>query len=485
MLTTTEKDQTISGQNFLQSFSKLTQISKLYRQDNQLFINNAAEFLGAINRISKSGEQVNLRLFRGRFYLNEERFVHPSSMLAIVTQLAELFQRCNIPGFYIQNTGLISTADIINFFALLNKAEHMEEPAGWLQRRLESGDDPWIGILPEQEDFAVMSHGRGGGSGPRGTELEEIAKGAYSHALTTMMALTEKLSSQRRVGIQKPKRVIQDMMAILTEDESVLLAMSTIRDFDDYTYTHSVNVAILCLCLGKRIGLPRNLIEQLGLCGLFHDLGKVNISYKVITKESTLTSEEYEEIKRHSLYSVQQIIRLNTDHKLKAKLLLPPFEHHLGVDLSGYPQSDRKVPLSLMGRILAVADNYDALTSNRSYRRAPISPDRALGIMMEETGTKLDIIILKVFVNMMGTYPIGAILTLDNGEKGIVIGTPDDSESGYPVVFLLRETEDGKFEKGNILDLSKQNSQTKEFERKIISCSHPYEYGIQPANLLL
>jgi len=476
MSTDTEKDIATFGQKFLQSFSKLSQISKLYRSDNQLFLNNAAEFLESINHISQASENVNLRLFRGRFYLNEERFVHPPSMLITVNQLIELFQRCSIPGFYIQNTDLISTTDIVKFFILLNEAEGVDKPATWLQRKLESGDYPWIEILSDQEERAATSRNLG---------LEGIAKGTYSHALTTIMALTGKLSSQRRVGIQKSKRVIQDMIEILTEDESTLLAMSTIRNYDDYTYTHSVNVAILCLCLGKRIGLPRNLVEQLGLCGLFHDLGKVNISLELITKEAPLTSEEYEEIKKHSLYSVQQIIKLNADHTLKAKLLLPPFEHHLGVDLSGYPQSDRKVPLSLMGRILAVADQYDALTSNRAYRCAPISPDHALGMMMKDAGTKLDILILKVFINMIGVYPIGTILAFDHDEIGIVMGTSENYGPGRPIVRLLRKNEDGKFEKGSILDLSKQNSQMEEFERKIISCFHPSEFGIQPADFLL
>jgi HD-GYP domain-containing protein (c-di-GMP phosphodiesterase class II) len=326
------------------------------------------------------------------------------------------------------------------------------------------------------QDFAVTSRKPG---------LEKIAKGTYSTAVTTMMSLTGKLSSQKRVGIQKSKRVIQDMIEILTEDEAVLLGMSTIRNYDDYTYTHSINVAILCLCLGQRIGLPRNLVEQLGLCGLFHDLGKVDIPLELITKETPLTTDEYEEIKNHSLNSVQQIIKLNANHTLKAKLLLPPFEHHLGVDLSGYPQSDRKVPLSLMGRILAVADQYDALTSSRSYRPVPISPDQALGMMMRDAGTKLDVLILKIFINMVGIYPIGTVLVLDRNEMGIVIRTPENSDSGLPIICLLHKNQDGKFEKGETVDLSKKNPQTKGFNREILASFHPSEYNIQPADFLL
>ena len=475
MLPNKEKDKVAAGENFLQSFLKLMQISKLYRSDNRLFIENAAGFLEIVNEVSDAGEFVNLRLFYGRFYLNEERFVYRPHMLITVNHLADFFQKCDIPGFRIQNTELITQEDVVDFFSLLNSAERMNEPAEWLQRKLEGSHSHWIELLPDQDPMAA----------PPRKELEGMARGTYSHALTTMMALTGKLASQRRVGIQKPKRVIQDMIEILSEDEAILLAMSTIRSYDDYTYTHSVNVAILCLCLGKRIGLPRNLVEQLGLCGLFHDLGKIDIPVGLITKETPLTDGEYEEIKKHPLNSVQQIIKLNADHKLKAKLLLAPFEHHLGIDLSGYPQSDRKDSLSLLGRILAIADQYDALTSSRSYRPIPISPDKALGMLMDDAGTKLDVLILKVFVNMIGLYPIGSILALDHDEIGIVMGTPDDSETARPIVCLLQRNEDGKFEKKELVDLSAQNPQTDEFLREIIGCFHASEYGIQPADFMI
>ncbi|MCK7489457.1 MAG: HD domain-containing protein [Anaerotruncus sp.] len=103
--------------------------------------------------------------------------------------------------------------------------------------------------------------------------------------------MAEKLTTHKRVGVHKAKRVIQDMIEILTEDDSILLCMSTIRDYDDYTYTHSVNVALLSMCLGKRLGLSRLTLERLGLCGLFHDLGKVDIPHDLINKPGELTDE--------------------------------------------------------------------------------------------------------------------------------------------------------------------------------------------------
>lgn len=154
--------------------------------------------------------------------------------------------------------------------------------------------------------------------------------------------VVEKLSGHKRVGIQRPKRVIQGQVELLAEDESVLLGLSTIRDYDDYTYTHSINVAMLSMCLGKRIGLPPSVIGQLGLCGLFHDLGKTDLPIDLIQKPAQLTADEFELVKSHSLNSVRQIVKMTADFSLKTKLMLPPFEHHLGLNLAGYPQSERK-----------------------------------------------------------------------------------------------------------------------------------------------
>jgi len=146
------------------------------------------------------------------------------------------------------------------------------------------------------------------------------------------------------VGIRKTKRLVQMLVDILSEDESLLLGMSTIRDFDDYTYTHSVNVAVLSLCLGKRIGLSRTAMERLGICGLFHDLGKTAISREILFKPEQLTNREFEEIERHPVKSVINIVKLNTDEDLKAKIIPPIFEHHLRYDLSGYPRHHREKP---------------------------------------------------------------------------------------------------------------------------------------------
>ena len=153
---------------------------------------------------------------------------------------------------------------------------------------------------------------------------KERARTSYFYALDSLKEVAEKISHQKKVGVRKSLRVIQNMVDLVMEDEPILLGLSTIRDYDDYTFTHSVNVAILSMCLGQRMGLSRTSLHRLGVCGLFHDLGKLDIPIEIINQPGKLSQSEFEEIKKHTIHSVAQIIKLEAPHDLKAKILLSP-----------------------------------------------------------------------------------------------------------------------------------------------------------------
>lgn len=488
-----DKHMSQIGEKLIQSLFRLLQVVKIHQPNNKLFIESINEFRDALVDISAERDNPALRIIRSRFYIDEERLALSATLAKTAEKLIDYLEARSIHGIRFYTGEGVSDEDLIKFVKLLNQAEREEDPLSWLQIQMDMENCGWVDLLTDQD---LKSSGSGAGaeheadpedSGQnRRQTVTSLVRKTYSHALTSIVTMTKKLASQQKVGIQKSKRVIQSLVDILTEDESILLGMSTIRNYDDYTYTHSVNVAILSMCLGKRLGLSRSAIEQLGLCALFHDLGKVEVPINLIQKTSALTDDEYDEVKTHSLHSVSQIIRLNADHTLKKKLLLPPFEHHLGADLSGYPKSDRAAPLSLYGRILAVTDIYDAMTSGRSYRPVPISPDETLRHMVEDAGHKIDPIILKAFIDMVGVYPIGTLLFLDTREVGLVRETPEGAESGRPLVILLRQgANEEQLVKGDSVDLAERDPATGEFRRNIVRCFHPSDYGIQPADFLV
>jgi HD-GYP domain-containing protein (c-di-GMP phosphodiesterase class II) len=255
--------------------------------------------------------------------------------------------------------------------------------------------------------------------------------------------------------------------------------------YDDYTFAHSLNVALLAMSLGKRIGMKRSTLEKLGLCGLFHDLGKIEIPKKILNKKGKLKDSEFEEIKKHSLISALLILKLKTDKHRRVQLFVSPFEHHIRYDHSGYPSIDKRRPISLFGRILTIADVYDAITSPRIYRPTSMSPDRALGLMLSDSGKHYDPVLLKVFVNMLGLYPVGTLLELNTGEIGLAMHTDQEGDKTRPKVQLLDLNENKEYIKGKVIDLAERNQMTGDYRWNIVKTKHPAAIGVQPAKYIL
>jgi hypothetical protein len=150
-------------------------------------------------------------------------------------------------------------------------------------------------------------------------------------------------------------------------------------------------------------------------------------------------------------------------------------------DLSGYPKASNW-SISLFGRIITIADVFDAITSPRVYRKSSLSPDRALGYMIGKTGKDFDPILLKVFINILGFYPPGTLVELDSDEIGLVVDTPRENHaSGLPRVLLLLPDGNNGYIKGETINLAEQSSETGAHQRNIVNTVHPATYNIQPA----
>ena len=493
------------AEHLLPLLLRLLQVVKIHQPNNQLFRENLAGFRRVMAALWAETETVSLRSYRGRFFVNGEYVNTSSAMRGTVGNMSGFFNDRRITGLGFAATGEVVDKDIIRFIELLSLCLREKDPPAWLQTSLNEENISWVEPLTATDDPAASKKPgpkSGGAPGdPPGAAPDEgdknvmvrqayrkalgaVGRKAYSNALGQVGKMGGELTGQKRPGVKKSKRAIQDMIALLNEDESILLGMSTLRDYDDYTFTHSVNVAILAMCLGKRLGLSKLHLEHLGLCALFHDLGKVDVPIELIRKPGGFTDEEFAVIKTHPLHSVRHIIQFNASPAMKMKILLPPFEHHLAADLSGYPQTGRQAPLSLLGRILAIADQYDAMNSSRAYRLDPISPERSLQIMIDLAGSKIDPLLLKVFINMVGVYPIGTLLLLDTEETALVMEVPEKAEEGRPIVRLLIRTEEDKLLGGEVVDLAERES-SGAFKRNVLRCFHPSEYGIQPADILI
>jgi HD-GYP domain-containing protein (c-di-GMP phosphodiesterase class II) len=468
------REETTWEETLLQNFYRMIQAIRIHQDNNRLVNLCVDRFREMISKLHLESE-LKIWISKGRFYVQNERLQYRKELVRIIHAMLDFFSRRGLEGVCF--TPLIADApmeEMIAFTRILIQSAEKAAPASWLEKQLDVVKWPWLRILKGLEV-------------ERGSDkdLREKARNTYFHALTSVKDVVQRISFQGHAGVRKAKRMVQNMVDCLAQDESLFLCLSTIKDYDDYTYSHSVNVAVLSLCLGNRIGFSRTSLEHLGICGLFHDLGKVEVSYEILNKPGKLTQDEWHQMQNHPMASVRQILRLHASHDLKSKIVLAPFEHHIKYDLSGYPHVLFKNKVSLFGRILQIADVYDAITSPRAYRASCLSPDQAIGFMMKGAGKDFDPVLLKVFAIMMGTYPVGSLLELDTGEMGIVSDYPMESGGHLPRVLLLKKESDGSYKRGEIIDLSEKNTDTGSLRRNVVKSHNAASRGIQPASFLL
>ena len=210
---------------------------------------------------------------------------------------------------------------------------------------------------------------------------------------------------------------IDSIIDELLENKDVMVNMIDLKSFDTYTYAHSVNVAVLSLVIGIAMGLERKRLCELGLGAIMHDVGKVFVAKEIVNKPGKLTEAEFNEMKNHSLKGYKYA---RDQYKIPITSYMGILDHHEKWNGSGYPNGSTRDSISLFGRIISVADIYDALTTERSYRPA-MSPSEAMEYIIGNSGTMFDPNIVDVFRKKVAPYPIGTVVMLSNGCTALVI----------------------------------------------------------------
>ncbi|MCK4507447.1 MAG: HD domain-containing protein, partial [Desulfuromonadales bacterium] len=227
--------------------------------------------------------------------------------------------------------------------------------------------------------------------------------------------------------------VVKSMAQLTMTEPHAMLALSMLKDYDNYTFTHSVNVSVIALAIGRACNLTEEQLKTLGLGGLLHDLGKLRIDVGIITKPGRLTDEEFDTIKEHPDFGANIIKEMEDITPEVMEIVLG---HHLRYDRSGYPAKAAGNISSPLVEITAIADAYDAMTTLRSYQR-PFTPRKAIARLKEISGTSLHPEFVMHFIDSLGAYPVGSLVRLDNNEIGLVtkVDTTDTSLVDLKVIF--------------------------------------------------
>jgi HD-GYP domain-containing protein (c-di-GMP phosphodiesterase class II) len=221
------------------------------------------------------------------------------------------------------------------------------------------------------------------------------------------------------------------------------LGLTSLKMYDEYTFTHSVNTSILAVSLGTFLSFAKPQLAVLGAAGLMHDIGKISVPLEIINKPGKLNDEEWEEVKRHPVEGA--LILADTPGMTKIAMVAA-FEHHQHGDVRGYPRMDDSRQQHLFSQIVAICDAYEALTAARVYFKVQMPAEKAIQILLSKRGTTFNPILVKAFVNMIGIFPIGTILKLDTGEIGLVVHQTRDLMR--PRVLILSKFDGSEKESG-------------------------------------
>jgi putative nucleotidyltransferase with HDIG domain len=451
----------------------INQLAVVLRSAEMHHVDNIA-VTSAINRLVAlvaefmQCEKVFVLELRGDFFfVNEFRIRYSSEVMINFDYLARLFRSLNVGALVFQHE--LAAADI----TALTQAFVGASPADSFETLLEKLTDVGsihIEKLKHMVDADIL-------------DARKMVKKTYFKAVFIAKGvMTATRTPGETVDLKKAKRMVVSMVNHILNEEQLLLGMASIKNYDEYTYHHSVNVSIFSIALGQRLGLSMKQLTELGMVALFHDIGKMEIPTEILNKPTSLTDEEWRVMKKHPVDGVRILFKMRRMDYSSMRSVIVAFEHHMFYNNTGYPAVKKYPSLDLFSRIVSLADQYDAMTSARVYSRTPMSPDKALNLMMKQAGTQLDPLLLQFFINMVGVYPIGTLVMLDSNELGLVYEV-NPIFVDRPHVVILTDTQ-GKQANVYPFDLSEKKAEGG-YAKSIVKTMDANAYKVNLAEFLL
>lgn len=313
-------------------------------------------------------------------------------------------------------------------------------------------------------------------------DRRDRAVNAYQQALDFIRDTMFSVDSPAQVNLRKAKRTVQKLVDLSYEEGGgfSLAGMASIKQHDDYTFNHMVNVCVLAIAFGQRLGLSRQDLAQLGLCALYHDMGKLHIPLDVLNNHTGLSEKEWAVMGNHTVYAARTLFPLIENDRGTVNRILTALQHHLRYDGTGYPRLRIRTTQSLYARITAIVDTFDAMTTKRIYQRQYL-PDEAIALLNRFAGERYDPLLVKAFINCMGIYPIGSTVALSTGELAVVVeSNPDPDRIHQPKVRIVTDSARNMIP-AELADLSHPQHQG----RAIVRCVDPEKHGINSSHYVV
>ena len=306
---------------------------------------------------------------------------------------------------------------------------------------------------------------------PQRVEVVE-ARRILGEAVGVVTGLLHDIRLGRQLEPAKARPLVKAMHASITRNPGALHSLARIKAADTYTFEHSVSICALLVSFSRALGMDAATVEEAGLGGLLHDIGKMKIPNEILNKPGKLTEDEFAVMKSHAVLS-REI--LSTVPGISGMVIQIAGEHHEKVGGGGYPLGIAGESISQIGRMTAIADVYDALTSTRVYRKG-LEPTAVMKRLLEWSGSHLDHDLVQRFIRTLGIYPVGSLVRLASGRLAVVVEQGEDLL--HPIIRIVYDSGRKLRLQPRDLDLARGGSE------EILDYEDPALWGLDPASYL-
>jgi HD-GYP domain-containing protein (c-di-GMP phosphodiesterase class II) len=458
------------GRDFLFTLYSGLRALKLYPPENAVVQNSLQELQQISAELINRERELEVRASREFIFINSTRLRLDLDNYASFSRLLTIFRDAGIGAFSLVESP--TARDWTVFLSLLQSptGKPGEDHSGELMERLSAAAVGAFVVGPPSsgDDDELLERSK------------EAAKRVYAQSVTATRDVIESVRMGQSPNLKKIKRVVQGIVDQILNEETSLMGLTTLRDYDEYTFVHSVNVCIFAVALGRKLGFNRRQLYDLGMAALMHDIGKSRIPLDILTKPGSLSEEEWVMMQHHPWMGALALVGMRGHSEFPYRAMVVAYEHHMKTDLTGYPKPVRDRTMSIFSRIVAVADGFDAATSRRTYQLEPYSPADALAEMCRNPRRGMDPVIVKAFVSMVGHYPVGTFVVLDTFELALVhAANPAPDAISRPTVRIISDATGNLLYPGVLMDLSQRDPATGDFARTIIKIADPDRYGIR------
>lgn len=441
---------------------------KLYPVENAAVQKALADVTSQARELLAAAGELELRMSGEFIFVNQTRLRLDLDNFASFSHLLALVRGAGIGAITIDPS--VEAKDWLILLSLL-QAPASDDPSGRFDQMVEKLAGAGVsafGLTPpsDQGDDDLE-------------KAKERAKRTYAQSVVATRELMTSVRMGASPNVKKIKRVVQGIVDQILNEETSLVGLTTLRDYDEYTFTHSVNVCIFSVAVGKRLGLTKLQLYDLGMAALFHDIGKSRVPQALLTKADGLSEVEWQQMAAHPWLGVLALFQVRGAQELPYRSMVVAYEHHMKIDLTGYPRTRRGRQMSVFSKIVAIADGFDAATSRRAYQSVPWSPAEVMREMRDNPRRGVDPVILKAFINLTGVYPVGTLVVLDTFELAIVHAVnPIPDMLSRPIVRIIADAMGNLNHPGTLADLADRNTEGV-YLRTIIKTEDAQRYGIR------